>query len=117
VDADNPYFRYQTAKLAVVRLSEFLNAEYGEQGLLSFSIHPGGVLTELASNMPKAFHEKLNDTPQLAGDSLVWLTAERREWLAGRYISVTWDAEELLAKKEDILKNDLLKVRLDVGLS
>lgn len=73
-------------------------------------------MTELASGMPEAMHQILTDTPELAGDTMVWLTAERREWLAGRYVSVTWDAEELLQKKQKIVDGDLLKVRMDVGL-
>ena len=99
-----------------MRFGEFINAEYGEQGVLAFGIHPGGVATELALGMPKEMHTMLNDKPELAGDASVWLTAERREWLAGRYVSVNWDAKELLQKQETIVKDDLLKVRLDVGL-
>ncbi|KAK3697720.1 hypothetical protein LTR37_017302 [Vermiconidia calcicola] len=107
---------YQIGKLAVLRFGEFLNAEYGDKGLHVIGIHPGGVSTELARGMPEAMHELLIDQPELAGDSIVWLTAERREWLAGRYVSVTWDAEELLQKRDKIVKEDLLKVRLAVGL-
>lgn len=107
---------YQVGKLAVLRFGEFVNAEYGKQGIICYGIHPGGVATELALNMPKEAHAGLVDTPELAGDSIVWLTAERREWLAGRYVSVNWDVEELLQKKDKIVEEDLLKVRLDVGL-
>lgn len=32
---------YQCGKLAVLRFSEFLNLDYAEHDLLSFSIHPG----------------------------------------------------------------------------
>jgi hypothetical protein len=32
--------------------------------------------------------------------------------LAARYISVNWDVEELVAKKDAIVQGDLLKVRL-----
>ncbi len=32
---------YQTTKLAVLRLNDFLMAEYGEKGLLAFGVHPG----------------------------------------------------------------------------
>ena len=39
----------------------------------------------------------------------------RRDWLASRYVSCTWDMEELVSMKDKIVKNDLLKVRLDVG--
>lgn len=33
---------YQPAKLAVCRLAEFACIEYGDQGLLVYSVHPGG---------------------------------------------------------------------------
>ena len=32
---------YQTTKSAVLRLNDFLMAEYGEKGLIAFGIHPG----------------------------------------------------------------------------
>lgn len=107
---------YQTGKMALIRFSEFVNAEYGDQGVLSFAVHPGGVMTELASGMPKEAHHLLSDQPALAADTFVWLTAQRRDWLAGRYLSSTWDMEELQGMREKIVKEDLLKVRLDVGI-
>jgi len=48
----------------------------------------------------------------LAADSIVFLVRERREWLAGRYINVTWDMEELMAMKDEIVKADKLKMKL-----
>ncbi|KAK9242618.1 hypothetical protein V1506DRAFT_546988 [Lipomyces tetrasporus] len=33
-------------------------------------------------------HTVLVDTPHLAGDSVAWLTQDRKEWLSGRYVSV-----------------------------
>lgn len=106
---------YQTSKLALIRISEFINAEYGEKGVLSFAVHPGGVMTELSSGMPEASHHMLQDKPAMAADTFVWLTAERRDWLAGRYVSCNWDMKEFGDMKEKIVKGDLLKVRLDVG--
>lgn len=35
--------------------------------------------------------------------------------LADRYISVNWDVNELLAKKEEVIEKDLLKIRLRVA--
>ena len=64
----------------VIRFNNFLVAEYGEQGLLAYAAHPGGVLTELAGNMPEYMHGRLQDTPELAGDTFVFLTREKREW-------------------------------------
>lgn len=116
IDVLSFIIRYQTTKLAVLRFGEFIDVEYRDQGVLCYGFHPGGVATELALNMPKEVHSALVDTPELAADMMVWLTAERREWLAGRYVAVNWDVDELLEKKEMIAKDDLLKVRLAVGL-
>lgn len=54
------------------------------------------------------------DTPELAADSLVYLTSDKKDWLAGRYINVTWDLPELMAKKGEIVAGGKLKVRLVV---
>ena len=42
----------------------------------------------------------------------MFLTQERREWLAGRYISCTSDMEELIAKEAEIVEGNKLKVGL-----
>ncbi|KAJ4349574.1 uncharacterized protein N0V89_008190 [Didymosphaeria variabile] len=108
---------YQCGKMALLRFGEFLNADYADKGILSFGIHPGGIATELAKGMPEKMHSLLNDTAELAGDSIVWLTAERKEWIKGRYVSCNWDMKEFLDKRKAIEDGDLLKVRLDVGLN
>ena len=54
----------------------------------------------------------LTETTELPGHTIVWLTQERREWLAGRYIDCTWDVEELLAKKDEIVRDNLLVTKL-----
>ncbi|KAL9113855.1 MAG: hypothetical protein Q9227_001989 [Pyrenula ochraceoflavens] len=77
---------YQTAKMALLRFSEFTCAEYADQGLLAYSIHPGGVMTELASVMPKEMHGGLVDTAEMGSDTITWLTREKRDWLAARYL-------------------------------
>ena len=105
---------YQTTKLALLRFTEFVKTEYGDKGVLAYCVHPGGVITDLASVMPKEHHHLLKDQPGLAADTIVWLTRERREWLAARYVSATWDMQQLEAKKAEIEKKDLLKVRMVV---
>lgn len=104
---------YQGSKTAQIRLAGHLDVEYREKGLLVHSVHPGGVATALARGMPKAMQDRLlNDTPELAGDALAWLVRERREWLAGRYLSAQWDVEELEGMKGRIVEGDLLKLVL-----
>lgn len=47
--------------------------------ILAYSVHPGGVKTALALGMPEDMHHILVDEVALSGDTLVWLTRERRE--------------------------------------
>ncbi|KAI9713751.1 MAG: hypothetical protein M1812_006589 [Candelaria pacifica] len=105
---------YQTTKLALIRFTEFIDAEYGDKGVLTYSVHPGGVATEMGLSMPKDKHYLLKDQPELAGDTIAYLTQERRPWLAGRYISCQWDMPEFLSKKDKIVEGNLLKVRMAV---
>jgi NAD(P)-dependent dehydrogenase (short-subunit alcohol dehydrogenase family) len=103
---------YRTSKLAVLRWTEFLHADYSALGLLTYCVHPGGIMTELAENMPSETHSALTDDPRVAGDTITWLAAERKEWLGGRYVSCLWDMEEFVEKKDEILKYDKLKMRM-----
>ncbi|KAI1476823.1 hypothetical protein K445DRAFT_312550 [Daldinia sp. EC12] len=103
---------YQTSKLAASRIAEYLAVEYKDKGLICYSIHPGGIKTELASNLPEEMQYVLVDELALPADTLAWLTADKRPWLSGRFISVKWDMRELEAKKDEIVKDDLLKFRL-----
>ena len=52
------------------------------------------------------------ETPQLCADSLKYLTREKRDWLSGRYVNVTWDLPELMGKAKEIEGTNKLKVRL-----
>ena len=38
---------YQPSKTALIRLSDFIQAEYGSEGIISFSTHPGNMVTEI----------------------------------------------------------------------
>ncbi|KAL2205788.1 NAD(P)-binding protein [Sarocladium strictum] len=106
---------YRTSKLAVLRWSETLQLEYGDQGLLAYCVNPGAIKTPMSKALPDSIRDLLPDKPDIAGDTIFWLAANRKEWLAGRYVSCPWDMEELLAKKDEIVEKDLLKMRMDVG--
>jgi NAD(P)-dependent dehydrogenase (short-subunit alcohol dehydrogenase family) len=104
---------YQSSKLALLRLTQFTAAEYEKDGILAYVVHPGAVPTEMVLlNLPPQFRHKAADKPELAGDSIVWLTQERREWLSGRYLSASWDLEEIMSRQDEIISQDKLKVRL-----
>jgi NAD(P)-dependent dehydrogenase (short-subunit alcohol dehydrogenase family) len=112
---------YQTSKLAVLRLTEFVQEEYKEDGIICFTVHPGNVPTEMTlvghgqSEPPPQLAHIFSETPEISADTMVYLTSTRREWLQGRYINVTWDMVELEEKKDIIVKEDLLKVALKLG--
>ncbi|CAG9992926.1 unnamed protein product [Clonostachys byssicola] len=103
---------YGVSKLAVLKFTEFLLVEHAEHGLISFSVHPGAIMTDLAQAMPAETYASLKDKPELTGDTIAFLTQERREWLSGRYISCTWDMEEFLNQEAQIVKDDKLKVQM-----
>ncbi|KAI1135924.1 NAD(P)-binding protein [Hypoxylon sp. FL0543] len=106
---------YQISKFALLRLTEYLMAEYADQGLLTFSVHPGGVATDLAQGLPEPTKGKTSVVK-------VHTCSERRhhciphkseaEWLAGRYLSAMWDMAEVFAKKEEIIQKDSLKMKM-----
>ena len=107
---------YQPSKLAVLRFTQFIDAEYGSQGVTAVTIHPGNILTEMATSgdIPEELQFVFTETVELPADTIVWLTAEKREWLGGRYVNVTWDMPQLEEKREAIVEGDRLKVKLDV---
>lgn len=66
----------------------YRQVEHGAEGLISYAVHPGAILTNMSKGLPSEIkRDLLTDTPELAGDTIAFLTRERREWLAGRYIS------------------------------
>ncbi|KAF7194272.1 Short chain dehydrogenase citE [Pseudocercospora fuligena] len=71
---------YQSTKFAQLRFHDFLMAEYGQQGLIAFAVHPCSAPTETALNMPESMHFILTETPELAADTITWMTRTRREW-------------------------------------
>ena len=53
------------------------------------------------------------DAPELCGDTITFLTSKKRAWIGGRYINVTWDMPQLMAKEDEIVKENKLKIKLD----
>lgn len=49
---------YQTTKFALLRFTEYIMVEYGERGMLAYCVHPGEIMTHLASKIPKEKHHR-----------------------------------------------------------
>ncbi|KAJ4993587.1 short chain dehydrogenase reductase [Stagonosporopsis vannaccii] len=105
---------YTISKLAVCRLTENIDVGYRDQGVIAVSVHPGGVMTALAEQELDILRPYLNDTPELCGGFAVWITAEPRKWLGGRYVAAPWDVDALLERRDEIVEGDKLKVKLVV---
>ncbi|KAK1547885.1 3-oxoacyl-(acyl-carrier-protein) reductase [Colletotrichum paranaense] len=104
---------YRSSKLAVTRWTESVQLDYADQGLLAFSLNPGAIKTEITKGgLPDHLRDSLPDKPEIAGDTIVWLAAERQEWLAGRYVSCPWDMGELMQMKNTIIEEDKLKLKM-----
>ncbi|KAF2480987.1 hypothetical protein BDY17DRAFT_311789 [Neohortaea acidophila] len=109
--------QYCVSKAAQLKLMENIHEQFLPQGLQSFSVHPGAVLSEMADEtVPDAFRPHLTDSTDLCGAFCVWLTrdAASKQWLSGRLLSATWDVREIEAKREEIVSKDLLKLKVQV---
>ncbi len=142
VDGPVAHAAHCVSKLAQVRLVEHMGNSFREEGLLAVAVHPGCVWTDTSKLAPDLFHQcessiwnhgfrsevplvpsadcltlvDLTDDPGLCGGFLVWLTMTEQDklWLSGRFLSATWDVNELLQMKEAIVKSDMLKARMVV---
>lgn len=105
---------YCVSKMAQQRMIEYIAEQYADQGLWTVAVHPGAVNTSMAKgNTPEAFIPYLTDDVALCGHFCVWLSrnvmAEKLSWLNGRFVSATWDVDELVSKEREIVGSDLLK--------
>ncbi|KAF7887337.1 hypothetical protein EAF00_009631 [Botryotinia globosa] len=99
-------------QLAILRLTESLQLEYGNQGFLNYCVNPGAIKTKITETAPEEVRNRFPDRLEIAGNTIAWLAADRKEWLGGRYVSCPWDMEELMKKKDEIIEKDLLKMRM-----
>lgn len=53
---------------------------------------------------------------ELPAHFAVWLTSPEADFLKGRLVWSNWDVEEMMARKDEILQNDLLRLEL-TGIS
>ncbi|MCJ1440701.1 MAG: hypothetical protein MMC23_001187 [Stictis urceolatum] len=106
---------YAGSKSAVNRLVEYVDHENKEKGIRCFGLQPGGVAgTDLtkAMGMPEWLEKMLTEKPELAAATVLYLFTSRADYLGGRYVTATWDMENLEQMKEQIVKDDLLKTRI-----
>ncbi|KAK9384945.1 putative short-chain dehydrogenase [Lipomyces mesembrius] len=117
------HIHYCASKFAQTRIIEMLYEQQGvfnggEDEIFFASVHPGGIRSDFAkqSRVPESMLPFLTESPDLAGAFIVWLTRNqgRIHGLSGRFLSVKWDVDELLAKMDEIVNQDLLRARFAV---
>ncbi|VDB83714.1 unnamed protein product [Peniophora sp. CBMAI 1063] len=105
---------YSISKHTIDRFVEILALDYPELSL--YSVHPGVILTPGSSDIAErmGMPKKINmpDTAELPAATFLWLTARNAEFLSGRYIQATWDLNDVVAKKDEIVRDDLLVTKL-----
>lgn len=89
--------------------------EYSAQGVKSFAVHPGSVVTPLtqkAIDLIPSLKEIHTDSADLSAWTYVRLTSGSEDWLSGRYVDATASLDEINNWKERIVEQDALKNRL-----
>jgi NAD(P)-dependent dehydrogenase (short-subunit alcohol dehydrogenase family) len=104
---------YALAKLGSQQLTAYVAAE--NPNVTAVAYHPGVVTTDMHNEM-KDFQPFAFDTPELSGAVAVWLATEAATFLTGRYVTLNWAVDELLALKEEITGSDALKLKVGGNL-
>ena len=101
---------YAASKAAIGRYGEVISKRYAEQGVHVFVISPGLVKTEMTSG----FGDDAPWTPPECAPRLVHAIATGKlDRLAGRYLHAEHDdPDDLAARADEILANDLNAIRL-----
>ncbi|KLO07034.1 NAD-P-binding protein [Schizopora paradoxa] len=108
-----PYMSaYGTSKHALGRFVEFIGLE--QPDLKVFALHPGSIKTDMADETG-VFPEVLIDSLQLPATTLLRLTSGSMDWLSSRYVSSTWDLDDLEKNwKTKILSENALVSKLSL---
>ncbi|HWM14296.1 MAG TPA: SDR family NAD(P)-dependent oxidoreductase [Gaiellaceae bacterium] len=101
---------YSASKAAVHRFSETLAGQLEPHGIPVFSISPGLVRTAMTDDFPD---DAPWTPPELAPRLVRALASGRLDGLAGRYLHAEHDdVDELAARAEEIVADDLNAIRL-----
>ncbi|KAK3696361.1 hypothetical protein LTR37_018026 [Vermiconidia calcicola] len=107
---------YANSKAAIIQYTTAVAASYPST-VLAIAVNPGLNDTEIIPASLRQANFNFNE-PALTGATMVWLVADpgRSFFLSGRVLTVEWDVEELIARKEEITKQNLLTMSLHATL-
>ena len=119
---------YASSKTGLMRLTEGLAAEVAEHGVTVFAVAPPAILTDMTRfilNDPggqtwrpgfeKIFEEGRDYPPQAVAALILELVSGKADALTGRYFDVREALDDYIARTDDILKSDLLTLRIRTG--
>lgn len=92
---------YPLSKALALKLMDYAAAENPELRIIS--TQPCWTPTDLNGNSADA-----PDSPDLAGHTFVWLASPEADFLKRKFVWSNWDAEELVARKDEILADKFL---------
>lgn len=122
-------FSYASFKSAALKMFDYFAAENPHIHVVS--IQPGIIATEINPEIETVFdtgeHEletgpttRIGKTQadyrcpvELPAHFFVWLASQEAEFLRGKFVWANWDAEELLARRDEIRSSMLLQVTLN----
>ena len=119
---------YACSKVALIRLTDSLQEATGQHGVMVFATSPGRVRTSMVEGMERSEAAR-RWIPRLSPDhsdyaSMPWAPPERiadlcvrlargdGDALAGRFIHVLYDFDDMRARADQIAQDDLYQLRL-----
>nr|AMD38940.1 reductase [Fusarium babinda] len=99
-------FAYAAAKSAALKMVDYFAHENPHIHVVG--IQPGIIATGINPDITIGF-----DTVDLPAHFMVWLASKEAEFLKGKFVWANWDAEELMARAEEIKSSMLLRVTLN----
>ncbi|EME44037.1 hypothetical protein DOTSEDRAFT_71740 [Dothistroma septosporum NZE10] len=106
---------YGASKAGFLGIMSAMANEYSPQkdGVRLMSMHPGIILTDLASAVGYGEGDLEWEDEKLPGHFAIWLTGNEAEFLHGRFVWAQWDVDELVQLKKKVEEDQgLLKLGL-----
>ena len=110
--AYNPITATSVAKTALIRMTESLAQSAGPKGVAVFAVHPGVVKTRLLLSYNLPLPEEIYVPPERVAQLCVRLASGRYDALSGRFLTIDDDLDYLLARSDDIVKEELYTLRI-----
>ncbi|KAJ4857413.1 short chain dehydrogenase domain-containing protein [Trichoderma breve] len=102
---------YTGSKLGQARIFEHIRFEHPEVRFIN--CHPGSIKSDGFAKSGALEPPTGMTDGKVAGQFFAWLASDEAEFLSGRFVWAEWDVDEFKAKKDQILKEDLLLTTID----